>query len=122
MSPLLFEDEDYWTKARLIDELFLQLAGTKTIVSHNGKEITIFKYYNRALLLIKPIVIAKSANHTAEFVVNLSDLTTKIVTELKAEDDSQNLLKLAVGRIFENINAWLFHMSIARNLRVRLDK
>ncbi len=118
----LTEDEDYWTRAHLIDELFLQLASTKTTVSHNGKEITIFKYYNRALLLIKPIVIAKSAKHTAEYVVNLSDLRPKIITELKTVDDSQNLLKLAVGRIFENINAWLYHMSIARNLRVRLDK
>jgi hypothetical protein len=119
-------DNDAWTEEFLIDELFLQLVGTKMIVKHNdGKCITVHKYYNQAYRLRKwiPIATKKPIPAETEFVINLSDLTTRIISELKALDKegSQYVLKQAVGRIFENIDSRQHHLSIARKLKVRLD-
>ena len=115
-SPIICLD---WTEEHLIDEIFLQLAGTKHAITHNGKYITIHKYYSQALALRKWIPIAKPI---PEFVVNMSDLTSKIIADLKTLDDSQTVLKLALGRIFDNIDSRQYHLSIARKLKVRLDK
>jgi hypothetical protein len=52
----------------------------------------------------------------------MSDLTTRIIAELRSLDDPQDVLKQAVGRIFENIDSRQYHLSIARKLKVRLDK
>jgi len=115
-SPIVCLD---WTEERLIDKLFLRLAETKQTITHNGKNITIHKYYSQALRLRKWIPIAKPL---PEFVVNMSDLTAKIIADLKILDDSQTVLKLAAGRIFENIDSRQYHLSIARKLKVRLYK
>jgi hypothetical protein len=115
-SPIICLD---WTEERLIDETFLQLAETKHAITYSGKSITIHKYYSQALALRKWIPIAKPV---PEFVINMSDLTAKIIADLKTLDDSQSVLKLAVGRIFENIDSRQYHLSIARKLKVRLDK
>ncbi len=78
--------------------------------------------YNQALRLKKWIPIAKPP---VEFVINISNLTTRILAELKAlgPEESQQALKLAVvQKIFENIAGPKYtHRSITRNLRVRLD-
>jgi hypothetical protein len=104
----------------LIDELFLQLATTKSLVSHNGRcGITVRKYYNQALALCKWIPIARPA---PKFVVDISDLSARIVAELKVLNDPQIVLKQAVGRIFENIDSRQYHLSIASKLKVRLSK
>ena len=108
-----------WTEERMIDKIFLQLAETKHAITYSGKSITIHKYYSQALALRKWIPIAKPV---PEFVVNMSDLTAKIIADLRTLDDSQSVLKLAVGRIFENIDSRQYHLSIARKLKVRLDK
>jgi hypothetical protein len=115
----LQQGQEYWTEGCLIEEIFLQLAGTKEIVDHNGKRVTICKYYNQAFRLRRWIPVARPA---PEFMVNMSDLATKIVAELRAFDkeDSQYVLKQAVGRIFENIEFRQYHLSIARNLEVVL--
>jgi hypothetical protein len=116
------EDCEYWTENYLIEEIFLRIAPIKETIIHEGKKITIYKYYSQALRLAKWIPIAKPQ---VEFVISISDLTLRIVAELKAlgETDSQNILKLAVGKIFENIvGSRCTHTSIIRNLKVRLDK
>ena len=100
-----------WTEERLIDEISLQLAGTKQTITHNSKNITINKYQSQALRLRKWIPIAKPV---PEFIVNMSDLTPKIIADLKTLDDSQSVLKLAVGKIFENIDSRQYHLGIAR--------
>jgi hypothetical protein len=67
-----------WTELRLVEQLFLELATTKLLVSHNGDcGITVHKYYNQALDLQKWIPIARPP---PEFVVNLSDLSTRTIT------------------------------------------
>ena len=111
---------EYWTEECLIEKIFLRLAETKqTIIIHNDKSITIYKYYHQALTLRKWIPIARPA---PAFVVNISDLSTRIFAELKILDDPQYVLKHAVGRIFENIDVRQYHLSIARKLKVRLSK
>lgn len=107
-----------WTEECLIDALFLELATTKSLVSHNGKcGITVHKYYSRAMALLKWIPIARPA---PEFIVNLSDLSTRVIAELKVLNDPQVVLKRAVGRIFENIDPVQYHLSIASQLKVEL--
>ncbi len=107
-SATLRVEHEWWTEERLIDELFLRLA---TIPAH--------KYYNQALTLHKWIPLSKPA---PEFIVNMSDLTPRLVAELQHLDDSYTVVKLAVGRIFENIDSDQYHMSIASKLRVRVDE
>jgi hypothetical protein len=107
-----------WTEECLIDTLFLELATTKSLVSHNGRcDIIIHKYYNQALALYKWIPIAKPA---PKFVVDMCDLSTRLVAELKVLDNPQIVLKQAVGRIFENVDELQYHMAIARALEVIL--
>ena len=107
-----------WTEQCLIDELFLQLATTKRVVSHNGRcGIVVHKYYDQALVLRRYIPIAKPV---LKFVVNTCDLSARVLAELKVLDDAQIILKQAVGRIFENIDPIEYHMFIARALEVVL--
>ena len=90
-SGITDEEREYWVEEYLIDELFLQLAGTKEIIRHNGKCVTVLKYYSQALRLRKWIPIAKP---TPEFIVNISDLTVRIAAELKALDkEGSHVLK-----------------------------
>jgi hypothetical protein len=103
-----------------VEQLFLELACTKLIVSHDGKcGITVHKYYNQALALRNWILFTRPA---PEFVVNLSDLSTHVIAELKTLQDPQDVLKQAVGRIFENIDSVQYHLSIADQLLVRLEE
>jgi hypothetical protein len=121
-----YKDLEFWTEEYVIDELFLQLAGTKEIVNHNGKRVSVHKYYNQAFRLRHRIPVVKPV---PEFIVNMSDLTVRLVAELKAlsyDDKEKNkgdpnyVLRQAVGRIFENIDSRRYHLSIARNLEVVL--
>jgi hypothetical protein len=114
------KDREHWIEEYLIEEVFLRLAGTKILVKHDGKHVTVYKYYHRAFQLRKWIPIAKP---TPEFVIDASDLTVRLVSELKAldEDGSKYVLKQAVGHIFENIDSRQYHLSIARKLKVILQ-
>ena len=108
------DEREYWTEEYLVDELFLRIAGTKEAVIHYGKRVTVHKYYNQALRLLKWIPIAKP---TPEFVINISDLTPRILAELKTLDKcSYNYVtKQAVARIFENIDFRQCHLASAEN-------
>jgi hypothetical protein len=111
-----------WTENCLVEQTFLELATTKLIVSHDGSGtcgITVYKYYNEALRLRNWIVLSRPA---PEFVVNLSDLSTRVIAELQVLRDPQDVLKQAVGRIFENIDPVEYHLSIASQLVVRLEE
>jgi hypothetical protein len=115
---------ELWTEEHLIEEIFLRLALTKQVIKHDANcGITVYKYYNQALILRKWIPVAKRPS-VPKFVVNTSDLTVRLVAELKSLDDdgAQYILKEAVGKIFENIDERQYHLSIARNLEVDLKK
>lgn len=104
------------TEAELVDELFLQLATTKSVISHNGRcGIIVHKYYDLACALLKWIPIARPPH---AFVVDSSDLSTRVVAELKVLNCPQIILKQAVGRIFENVDELQYHMSIAGHWRL----
>jgi hypothetical protein len=116
------EHREYWSWNYLVEEIFLQIAPIKTVIIHNGKQINIYKYYNQALRLWNFIPIAKPQ---VEYIINASDLTERMLAELKAlgPEGSQRVLRLVVLNIFENIvGPGYTHRSIARSLRVRLDR
>jgi hypothetical protein len=118
------EQREYWTIECLIDQLFLNLCNIRqTIINDNGRTITIRKYYAQARELIKWIPIARLPSN--EFVINISDIIPAIREEIESVANSpktlQYILIQAVGRIFENLDFEYYHLSIARNLRVRFE-
>jgi hypothetical protein len=116
-------DNEFWTIECLVDKLFLHLAEVKERINNNGKELHVRKYYRQARELFKWIPIAKPS---PAFVIYVSDLTPQLIAELEelitAPDSLRYVLTQAVGRIFENLDSDRFHMSVARNLRLRLEE
>jgi hypothetical protein len=119
----VFVVNEEWTIECLVDKLFLRLTKVTEKVNNNGKEIHVRKYYRQARELFKWIPIAKPS---PAFVIHISDLTPQLVSQIEdmitAPDNLRYVLTQAVGRIFENIDFDGFHMSIARNLRLRLEE
>lgn len=110
-----------WTTQKLIDELFLHLARvSEIVVNDSGDKITVRKYYRRATEVGRWIPIARPP---PEYVIDRSDLDERIrqdLDEITSNDARQYVLKEAVGQIFENQNLERYHLSVARNLKVRL--
>jgi hypothetical protein len=116
------EKEEEWTTECLTEKLLLNLASTKeTIINNNGRAIPVRKYICRARELMKWIPLTRPA---PEFIINVNDLTPKIKNEIGSLSDShrtlQYILTQAVGRIFENLDFEYYHISIAKNLRVKM--
>ena len=105
-----------WTSAYLEDRLKQHLA---TIETKDEAWYDNRKYYNRAHDLLK----IGAFRPVPSFIVSLSDLSPRLVKELHSLDarDREFVLKQAVGRIFEDINPELYHNSISRVLRVKLQ-
>jgi hypothetical protein len=60
-----------------------------------------------------------------EFIIDISDLSTRLIAELKVLDKTsvEYVLKLAAGGLFENINSKRYHTrGFAKMLKVRLDR
>jgi len=127
---------DRWTEESVIDELFLQLATTKNIVLHNGNcGITVWKYYDQAFKLYRYIPLSPTEEpgqkqqqqlqqqyRVPKFVINLSDLSSRLYAEIRCLNDPQYVVKQAVGCLFENImGARAYHLNIAPKLRVELS-
>jgi hypothetical protein len=113
---------EFWTSEKVIDELFLHLARVKEIATDgNGDKITVKKYYQRARDIFKRIPVARPP---PEYLIDKSDLNERLRKELLEEitsnDARHDVLKEAAGRIFENLNFEYYHLSVARNLKVRL--
>jgi hypothetical protein len=101
-----------WTTNHIIDRLKQRLASV--VDSFDNR-----RYYLQALNYLKAGVFKP----VPAFVVNLSDLTPKLIDELYQLDnyDRRFVLKQAVGRIFEDVNFELYHNSISKVLDVRLE-
>ena len=115
-------NEDQWTTECLVDELTLRLAQvTDKIAKNKGEIITVKKYYHQAESLMRLIPIARPP---PVFIIFIFDLTPKLRNEIESIRDSpitrQYVLTQSVGRIFENLDFRYFHLSVARNLRVKL--
>mgnify|MGYP003575076392 CR=1 FL=1 len=117
-------DSDLWTSGRLIEEVFLDLAKNKEIIHvEDGKKITIHKYYHQAREKIHRIPLH---GNLIPFVIHLSDLSEKVRKELDiyyketGEKELALVLKMAVMKIFENLGVGYTHMSVMKNLTLRL--
>jgi hypothetical protein len=116
-----YNEIDSFTIGGLIDDVYLALVCAKETVSDNsGAKIVINKYYLQAWKMQGLISVG---NPPPCFVIKLSDLNPKLKEALKDLDDETKsyVLNQAIGRIFENINPRLYHLSIARRLRWRLQ-
>jgi hypothetical protein len=124
-------DHEVWSIECTIEELQLDLCRVLEDIivcpkegneSKGTKTLTVHKYYQQANDLAKWIPIARPA---PEFIINAKDLSPGVIEELESRlDDIPTLtyiLKQAVGRIFENLGHAYFRMSIARNLRVKIE-
>jgi hypothetical protein len=105
-----------WTTNCLVDRFKQEVA---LVIGGEENPLDNRKYWNQAHKLLK-IGVLKPA---PSFVVYLSDLSPQLVKELHNLDssDRQFVMKQVVGRIFEDINAELYHNSISRVLKVRLQ-
>jgi hypothetical protein len=128
---LTLEQPAGYTSDYLIDKLKAILAttigvNTLSIIYRrwlNDKRVAIYgdrKYYNQAFDLLN----VGAYKPTPYFIINLSDLTRELRSELSSleKQTRQFVLKQAVGRIFEDINSDLFHNSISRVLKVKFEK
>ena len=118
------EEKDKWTIERMADEVFLNLVRTTEIITieENGRSIPVRKYYRQARELMRWIPVAKPS---PEFVINICDLTPQVIKEIESisayHETLQYVLTQAVGRVFENLDFEYYHLSIARNLKVRFE-
>lgn len=110
-----------FTVEGLVDELFLCQVFTREVVSdRKGEHVTVSKYYLQAWKLQRQISVG---NPSPFYILNISDLPAKLVKAIKElDEETQNyVITRAIGRIFENINPRVFHLSIARRLRWKLE-
>ena len=101
-----------------MDELFIHLDSfTEIIKTRQGQIATVKKYHQQAYDLLPRISVA---NPTPTFIIHTSDLTARLLQELKdsVKEERRYVVMEAVGRIFESINSRLYHLSIARKLKV----
>lgn len=122
VQEVIEDDREYWLPSYSIDQLFSEISRTVTTITANGKQIRVRKYYNRALKIFKFISVT---NSDLEYIIDISDLSPRLIAELKTLDKmtADYVLKLAVGGIFENINSQKYHkLGFAKRLKVRLDR
>jgi len=109
-------DYSEWSSAYLVDRLkqYLATVETNEEVRYDNR-----KYYNQAHDLLK-IGAFKPAPY---FIVRLSDLSPRLIKELHNLDsrDRQFVLRQAVGRIFEDVHFAIYHNSVSRVLKVKLE-
>jgi hypothetical protein len=115
-------EREYWGESYTIDQLFREISSTIETVTVEGKKIRVRKYYNQALKIFRFTNITKS---NLDFIINLSDLSARLIAELKVLDKvrADYVLKQAVGGIFENIDSNRYHSTgFVKKLSVRLDR
>ena len=126
------EQEEQWSDSYLVDNLKQHLATVKLSKSKIPTDLldTPNDKFNKYFCLISNRHYVNQAFHylkigilspVPEFLISLSDLSPKIIKELAGlgKITREFVLKQAVGRIFEDINAELYYNSISRVLNVR---
>jgi hypothetical protein len=106
MTAIIALKDGPWSLARLTDEVALRLA----VLDH---------YYAQVRALMYRIPVCEP---TPPFIISLTDLTERIRAELEASKRIARLevLREAVGRIFENVDYSYFHASVKKRLVVEL--
>ncbi len=105
---------EYWTTDRLKDELYLHLM---KVTDNDGPHL--MKYREQAKHLMYRIPVYQP---TPSFVVNVQDLSDKLKSELESLDykSLNDVLKEAIGRIFESINERYYLLSVKKSLKWKL--
>jgi hypothetical protein len=113
-------DSTQWLTSYIIDQLKQHLANVRYIL-RNSKDETVEgrKYYDQA----RRMQNIGAFRPTPSFIIHLSELTPKLIKEISQLDNATRgyVLRQAVGRIFEDINSELYHNSISKVLKVRLE-
>jgi len=120
LSDKATPEVELWTLSCLEDKLFLHLAGIKkTVISEKGEAVIVRKYYQEALRIWKWLLVAKPV---PKFQLSWYDLSPRLQLELTSMDrtGAEKVIRLAVGRIFENIDFDEYHLTIARYLAVEI--
>lgn len=104
------------TKYCLVDRLKQHLATTEGIDRKYDKR----RYYNQAYDMLKIGPFKPVPN----FIVYLADLSPELIQELHSLDSNDRILvlKQAIGRIFEDVNFEIYHNSVSRVLKVKLER
>jgi hypothetical protein len=82
--------------------------------------LVIWKYYHQAMHFFK--IGAFDSKMIHPYLISMQDLNPSILRELAEldHDDRNFVLKQAVGKLFEDINSKLYHISISKLLEVEL--
>lgn len=103
-----------WTTNKLEEELYLHLMKVKEEKNGYVKR----KYEEQAKHLIYRIPVYRP---TSYFTISTQDLNDKVRSELETLDQESlnNVMKGAIGRIFESINLNYYLLSVKRLLKWR---
>jgi hypothetical protein len=113
-------DNAIWLTSFIIDRLKQHLANIRyTLTNDKLETVEGRKYYDQAYQM----QVIGALRPTPSFIVHLSDLPPKLIKELGKLDNQTRgyVLLQAVGRIFEDINSELYHNSISKVLKVKLE-
>jgi hypothetical protein len=116
------ENVEGWTVEYIVDRLFFEMLELEDDAQgwedyqHKGQRK---KYYARAHDAIK----MAAGRPSPIFVINTSDLTTRMkreLSDLKA-DTVDYVVTEAIGRVCENVNSKLYHLTLKKGLGWRVE-
>ena len=113
-------DSTPWSMSYIIDRLKQHLANVRyTLTNDKLGTVEGRKYYDQAYRMQN----IGAFRPTPSFIIYLSDLTPKLIKQVSELDNESRgyVLCQAVGRIFEDLNSELYHNSISKMLKVRLE-
>ena len=113
-------DSTLWSISYIIDQLKQHLANVRyTLTNDKLETVEGRKYYDQAYRMQN----IGALRPTPSFIIHLSDLTPKLIKQISELDNESRgyVLCQAVGRIFEDLNSELYHNSISKVLKVRLE-
>jgi hypothetical protein len=116
------ENVENWTTEYLVDRLFFEMLEIKDKAQgwedyqHKGQRQ---KYYRRARDAIK----MAAGRPSPIYVINISDLTTRLKKELLdlRNDTLDYVVSEAIGRVCENVNPKLYHLTLKKRLGWRVE-
>jgi hypothetical protein len=123
VKSILSLQKELWTTEYIIDRLFFEMLELEDNAEgwedyqHKGQKQ---KYYNRAEEAIK----MAAGDPPPVFVINRSDLSIRLRQELAGLIKSNTIdyvVSEATGRVCENVNAKLYHLTLKRGLGWRFE-
>lgn len=111
-----------WTVEYIVDRLFFEMAESRDDAQgweDYPRREQRKKYYDRARDAIK----MAAGRPSPIFVINITDLTTRLKRELSElkEDTLDYVVSEAIGRVCENVNPKLYHLTLKKCLGWRFE-